>query len=74
MITHAMHEEQYLNVCKFYREVYNTVSIQADEKKWTEVLKNIILFIVLSPYDNEQSDLLHRIYSDPNLSKLPLYR
>jgi len=73
MITHAMHEEQYLNVCKFYREVYNTVSIQADEKKWTEVLKNIILFIVLSPYDNEQSDLLHRIYSDPNLSKLPLY-
>ncbi|GAB5585374.1 proteasome regulatory particle subunit [Umbelopsis nana] len=73
MITHAMHEEQYLNVCKFYREVYNTISIQADEKKWTEVLKNIILFIVLSPYDNEQSDLLHRIYSDPNLSKLPLY-
>ncbi|KAJ2956329.1 hypothetical protein NQZ79_g7790 [Umbelopsis isabellina] len=73
MIKHAMHEEQYLNVCKFYRAVYDTKSIQGDESKWTEVLQNIILFIVLSPYDNEQSDLLHRIYSDPNLTKISLY-
>lgn len=69
-----MHEEQYLNVCKFYRAVYDTKSIQGDESKWTEVLQNIILFIVLSPYDNEQSDLLHRIYSDPNLTKISLYK
>jgi 26S proteasome regulatory subunit N5 len=74
MIQHAMHEEQYLNVCKFYRAVYDTKSIQDDEKKWTDVLKNVILFIVLSPYDNEQSDLLHRIYSDPNVSKIQLYK
>ncbi|CAH1757394.1 119_t:CDS:10 [Entrophospora sp. SA101] len=32
-----------------------------------QVLENVIYFIILSPYDNEQSDLLNRIYKDPNL-------
>ncbi|CAG8785056.1 5339_t:CDS:2, partial [Cetraspora pellucida] len=73
MIQHALHEGQYLNVCKYWRHVYDTPSIKEDESKWKEVLQNVIYFIVLSPYDNEQHDLLHRIYEDPNLIKLSLY-
>ncbi|RIB22313.1 hypothetical protein C2G38_2243367 [Gigaspora rosea] len=73
MIQHALHEEQYLNVCKYWRHVYDTPSIKEDESKWKEVLQNVIYFIVLSPYDNEQHDLLHRIYEDPNLIKLSLH-
>ncbi|CAG8661908.1 9957_t:CDS:10 [Funneliformis caledonium] len=63
MIQHALHEGQYLNVCKYYRHVYDTPLI----------LQNVIYFIILSPYDNEQHDLLHRIYEDHNLTKLPLH-
>ncbi|CAG8605921.1 7977_t:CDS:10 [Paraglomus brasilianum] len=70
MIEHAVHEEQYLNVCKYYRNVYDTPVIQQDESQWREILENVIYFIILSPYDNEQSDLLHRIFQDPNLVKL----
>ncbi|CAG8526886.1 12562_t:CDS:10 [Ambispora gerdemannii] len=73
MIQHALHEEEYLNVCKYYRQVYDTPSIKDDETKWRDVLQNVIYFIVLSPYDNEQNDLLHRIYEDPNLIKLSLH-
>jgi len=73
MIQHALHEEQYLNVCKYYRHVYDTPSIKEDETKWKEVLQNVIYFIVLSSYDNEQHDLLYRIYEDPNLIKLTLH-
>lgn len=37
MIIHALHEDQYLNVCKYYRQVYDTPSITEDEVKWKEV-------------------------------------
>ncbi|KAG9301563.1 hypothetical protein G9A89_003198 [Geosiphon pyriformis] len=73
MIQHALHEEQYLNVCKYYRHVYDTPSIKEVEAKWRDVLQNVIYFIVLSPYDNEQHDLLNHIFEDPNLIKLPLH-
>ncbi|KAI9595544.1 prosome, macropain 26S subunit, non-ATPase, 12, isoform CRA_b [Syncephalis fuscata] len=73
MIRHALHEGQHLEVCKFYRQVYDTPSIKEDEERWKEVLQNTVLFAVLAPYDNEQSDLLHRIYEDPALAKLPYY-
>ncbi|EXX58975.1 proteasome regulatory particle lid subunit RPN5 [Rhizophagus irregularis DAOM 197198w] len=73
MIQHALHEEQYLNVCKYYRHVYDTPLVKEDEMKWKGILENVIYFIALSPYDNEQHDLLHRIYEDPNLIKLPLH-
>lgn len=45
----------------------------SSEGKWQPLLRNVIFFIVLSPYDNEQSDLLHRILADEvdRLSLLP---
>ncbi|KAL1914983.1 uncharacterized protein VTP21DRAFT_7688 [Calcarisporiella thermophila] len=73
MIYYALHENQYLNACKYYREVYNTPSVLDDEEKWKEILQNVVLFVVLSPFDNEQHDLIHRIYEDERLSALPLH-
>ncbi|KAI8338565.1 PCI domain-containing protein [Chlamydoabsidia padenii] len=73
MIRHALHEEQYLNVHKHYKQIYESESIQQDETKWKNALERSILYVVLSPYDNEQSDLLHRIYQDQKLADIPLY-
>ena len=36
-----------------------------------QVLERIAYYVILAPYDNEQSDLLHRINLDPNLLHLP---
>ncbi|RCI01695.1 26S proteasome non-ATPase regulatory subunit 12 [Rhizopus stolonifer] len=74
MIQHALHEDQYLNVHKYYKQIYDSESIQQDETKWKVALENAILFVVLAPYDNEQSDLLHRIYQDANLAQIPQYQ
>ena len=74
MIQHALHEQQYLNICKYYMEVYQTPSVQADTLKWTEILRYVVMFIVLAPFNNEQSDLIHRIEKDKNLVKLPMYQ
>ena len=32
------------------------------------------VFIALAPFDNEQSDLVHRIHSDAKMSKIPLFK
>ncbi|KAL9543667.1 hypothetical protein MBANPS3_008000 [Mucor bainieri] len=74
MIQHALHEDQYLNVHKFYKQIYDSESIQEDETKWKEALQNAVLFVVLAPYDNEQSDLLNRIYQDVKLAQIPQYQ
>ncbi|KAJ2804276.1 proteasome regulatory particle subunit [Coemansia guatemalensis] len=72
MIQYDVHEENYLEVCRHYNQVYTTKSIKDDVNKWPAVLQNIILYLVLSPFDNEQSDMLHRFKQDHNLEKLEL--
>ena len=38
-----------------------------------QALEHIIYYVVLAPHDNEQSDMLHRLYNDPALPKLELH-
>ncbi|KAK4705132.1 26S proteasome regulatory subunit N5, partial [Phenoliferia sp. Uapishka_3] len=71
MILWGLHSAKYLEVCKYYRQVYDTESIKEDEAKWSAVLRNIVFFVVLAPYDNEQSDLLERVSKDDKLSRVP---
>lgn len=71
MILWGLHFAKHLEVCKYYRQVYDTPSILADENKWTAVLRNVVYFVLLAPHDNEQSDLLERIAKDDKLVKLP---
>lgn len=72
MIRIASHDSKYLDICQYYQAVYETESINTDETKWKLALTNIVFFIVLSPYDNLQSDLIHKISLDSNLDSLPL--
>ncbi|KAL2009139.1 hypothetical protein VTN00DRAFT_7333 [Thermoascus crustaceus] len=68
----ANHEHKYLEVCKHYREVLDTESVEQNPDQLRAVLARIVYYIVLSPYDNEQSDLLHRIQQDTRLSMVPV--
>ncbi|KAK9464385.1 hypothetical protein V1512DRAFT_278440 [Lipomyces arxii] len=72
MIRVSLHDDKYLDVCKHYRAVYSTPSVKEDDTKWKDVLRNVVHFIILAPYDNEQSDLIHRIEADPKLQLLPV--
>ena len=39
-----------------------------------QALKNATLYVLLAPFDNEQSDLLHRVYQEKKLQYLPVYK
>lgn len=39
----------------------------------SQALEHIIYYVVLAPHDNEQSDMLHRLYNDSALVKLELH-
>lgn len=64
----------YLSMCKHYRAILNTPKIQNDESERKVVIRNVALYVVLAPYDNEQSDLIHRILQDKLLQEVPVYK
>ncbi|GAA6083412.1 26S proteasome non-ATPase regulatory subunit 12, partial [Tachysurus ichikawai] len=74
MIQVDQHEGSYLSICKHYRAIYDTPCILEDSSKWQQALKSVVLYVVLSPYDNEQSDLVHRISTDKKLEEIPKYK
>ena len=57
-----------------YRAVFDTPCIKEDESKMLETLKHIALYIILSPYDHEQSDLIHRIMEEKALARVARYK
>lgn len=74
MIESDQHDGSYLATCKHYRAILNTPCIQNDVKQRHEVLQNVVLYLILAPYDNEQSDLTHHVLEDKLLNEIPLYK
>jgi len=42
-----------------------------DDSIWKNALRSGVMFAILSPYDSELSDLLHRLKADKSLNQLP---
>lgn len=74
MIELDQHEGSFLATCKHYRAVLSTPSIQNDPKQRHVILQNVILYLILAPYDNEQADLTHRVMEDKLIDELPAYK
>jgi 26S proteasome regulatory subunit N5 len=66
-ITLAKHDDKYLEACKHYRQVLDTPAVEDNPEHLKAALQRVIYFILLSPYDNEQNDLLHRIAQDARI-------
>ncbi|KAF8203025.1 hypothetical protein BJ912DRAFT_942639 [Pholiota molesta] len=74
MIQHALHHDSYLDVAKYYYKIWETPSIKEDvNDKGKTALEHIVYYIVLAPHNNEQSDMLHHLFTDPALAKLQLH-
>ncbi|KAI1728848.1 PCI domain-containing protein [Ditylenchus destructor] len=74
MIQIGLHDEDYLEVCKHYRAVFNTPKVQSDPAKMAEALICVVLYVLLSPHSNEQWDLIHRIRLTRELELIPEYK
>jgi len=74
MVEYYAHEGKYLEICRCYQQIYNTPIIKEDSEKWKPYMQLMLVFVILAPYDNEQSDLINRLSLDPNLENIPFYR
>jgi 26S proteasome regulatory subunit N5 len=68
------HEQDAMELAKDFHAIYSTPSILKDETKWLPALQSTILFLALSPYGNEQQDLLQRLKLDTNLELIPSFQ
>lgn len=69
---HARNTE-FMENCRAYLERYETKTCQEEESKWMRELKLACLFLVLSPRDSMQSDMLHRVRGFKKMGKLETY-
>ena len=60
MIQLSEHERDFLKTCQHYRYIYDTECVKEDESWWKEILKLSCIYVILSPYFNEQADLINR--------------
>ena len=65
------HDKNAFELAKDYHAIYSTPHILKDDAKWQQALQSAVLFLALSPYSNEQQDMMNRINTDTNLEKLP---
>jgi len=74
MIELDLSDSNYLDTCKHFKALYDTPLIKEDKIKWKKALKSAVLYVLLSPHDNEQNDLLHRIKLEKDLDEIPKYK
>uniref|UniRef100_A0A453MJ49 PSMD12/CSN4-like N-terminal domain-containing protein n=1 Tax=Aegilops tauschii subsp. strangulata TaxID=200361 RepID=A0A453MJ49_AEGTS len=74
MIRYYSHNNDYLEICRCYKSIYEIPSIKEDPAKWTPILRKICWFLVLAPHDPMQSSLLNATLEDKNLSEIPNFR
>ncbi|GAB4818648.1 hypothetical protein N2152v2_005694 [Parachlorella kessleri] len=74
MIRYYSHMHDYLEICRCYRAVYETPSVQQDAGRWKEVLQKICWYVVLAPTDSHQITLLTNTLADKRLDELKPYK
>jgi 26S proteasome regulatory subunit N5 len=72
MIEYHMQYNHYLDICKAYKEIFNTPSVQADSAQWKQALTKTVMFLAMSPFDSEVSDLLHRLKTEKKVEEMPI--
>uniref|UniRef100_F6YHS8 26S proteasome non-ATPase regulatory subunit 12 n=2 Tax=Ciona intestinalis TaxID=7719 RepID=F6YHS8_CIOIN len=74
MIELDLADGNYLSTCKHFKAVYDTPLIETDKIKWKQALKSVVLYVILAPHDNEQSDMLERVRTEKKLEEIPKYK
>jgi 26S proteasome regulatory subunit N5 len=74
MVEYYTNEGKNLDIARSYFSMYNTPLVKENPEKWKYYLKNVILFLIASPYDNEQSDFINRVNEDVKLNEIPAFK
>ncbi|KAL9313733.1 hypothetical protein ACSQ67_019185 [Phaseolus vulgaris] len=74
MIRYYSHKNDYLEICRCYKAIYEIPSVKENPAEWIPILRKICWYLVLSPHDPMQSSLLNSTLEDRNLSEIPNFK
>eukprot|EP01100_Stratorugosa_tubuloviscum_P015169 TRINITY_DN852_c0_g2_i1.p1 TRINITY_DN852_c0_g2~~TRINITY_DN852_c0_g2_i1.p1 ORF type:complete len:450 (-),score=190.83 TRINITY_DN852_c0_g2_i1:89-1438(-) len=74
MIQYYLHEDNFIETARCFQALVDTNIIKTNRQQLDLHMKLLISFIILSPHDAEQHDLLNRINLDKHLNVLPVYK
>ncbi|RZC17709.1 26S proteasome non-ATPase regulatory subunit 12-like A isoform C [Glycine soja] len=74
MIRYYSHKNDYLEICRCYKAIYEIPSVKENPAEWIPILRKICWYLVLSPHDPMQSSLLNSTLEDKNLSEIPNFK
>lgn len=66
--------ENYLRTSSHYQGILNTSPIESNFKERDKLLALAITYCVLSPFDNEKSDMMQRLLKHKFIDNVPLYK
>lgn len=74
MIELHIHEESYSDVAKCYEQILNTRCIKDDMNEFLEHMKCYVIYLVLSPHDEQQNKFLNLMKLEKNkLKEIPIF-
>lgn len=73
---HSLAEKEAFEIAQHYHSIYNTPVVRAEESEWRAALSACVLFLIIAPHSNQQSDMLHRLVrqEEDQLAQLPVYK
>lgn len=81
MVRYYSQENNYLEMCRCYKSIYEMESVASDQAKWSDVLRKICWFLVLAPAystpagsSSDRTTLLTSTLADKKLEELPAYK
>uniref|UniRef100_A0A7R9YZL2 PCI domain-containing protein n=1 Tax=Chlamydomonas euryale TaxID=1486919 RepID=A0A7R9YZL2_9CHLO len=81
MVQYHSHYNNYLEMTRCYRAMYETEEVSGDEARWGPMLKKICWLLVLSPSystdagsTSDRATLLSTTVADKKLGELPVYK
>lgn len=75
IVRYHTHTHNWMEIFRAYQAMFDSPTLQSDQATADRCLKLQVLFLVLSPFDNEQSEQMHSLARlKSKLEKLPMYK
>lgn len=66
-------DQSYLKTSHYYLAIVDS-EIAQDEAKRKATMINAVLYCILSPYDNEQVDMMNNLSKNKLMEEIPVYK
>ncbi|GBG34292.1 26S proteasome non-ATPase regulatory subunit 12 [Hondaea fermentalgiana] len=74
LIRYYSHEKDPLELARAYSAIFRTPGIQEHPEDWEPELTSAVVMLAISPFDNHQVDLVHKMLQEEKLEQLPEYK